>query len=112
MRRSLVALSTAMLLFACSTTLPVTGAMERATESFHGSIEGAGYQQGTGILVLVSDRGTTCKGSFVYTSRRQGRGVMTCDDGRSGAFQLAAVGNTGSGSGELVGQRYTFRFGN
>ncbi len=110
MKRSLVILLALACLSSCSSTHPVSGVMERSSESFSGTIEGAGYREGKGTLVLVSDRRTTCRGDFVYTSRRQGRGVLSCDDGRSGPFQIAAVGSSGSGFGELAGQRYTFRF--
>ncbi len=110
MNRSLAIVMGAALLASCSTVRPVTGVMERSNESFTGSIEGSGYREGKGTLVLVSDHKTTCRGDFVYTTRRQGRGVLSCDDGRSGPFQIAAVGSAGSGSGDLSGQRFTFRF--
>ena len=110
MNRLFAILVAAALLSACTSTRSVTGVMERSTESFSGTIEGAGYREGKGTLVLVSDHKTTCRGDFVYTTRRQGRGVLSCDDGRSGPFQIAAVGNSGSGSGDLSGQRFTFRF--
>lgn len=110
MKPTLAIISAVVLLASCSTAHPVAGAMERSNETFSGTIEGAGYREGKGTLVLVSDHKTTCRGDFVYTTRRQGRGVLTCDDGRSGPFQIAAVGSSGSGFGDLSGQRYTFQF--
>lgn len=95
----------------CSSVRPITGQMERTDETFSGSISGSGYRDGTGELVLVSSRHATCRGGFTYTSRRRGEGVLTCDDGRTGPFHVAGVGGSGSGAGELSGQRFTFRFG-
>ena len=99
-----------VVLAGCAASRPVTGQMERSNETFTGSISGAGYREGKGELTLVSSRKATCRGSFVYTTRRRGEGVLNCDDGRTGPVHIAAVNATGSGYGELAGQRFTFTF--
>jgi hypothetical protein len=84
--------------------------MERSNETFSGSIAGSGIKGGTGELVLISSRKATCRGSLVNTSRRRGEGVLNCDDKRTGTFRITGARGTGSGSGELSGQRYIFTF--
>jgi hypothetical protein len=84
--------------------------MERSDETFSGTITGSGYHEGSGELTLVSSRRATCRGSYVYTSRRRGEGILSCDDGRTGSFHLAAVYANGSGTGDLGGQRFNFSF--
>lgn len=111
MKAVLIAAIVVASLTACSTTRPVDGRMEKSDESFRGSITGSGYREGTGELTLLSSHRATCRGSFVYTSRRRGEGTLTCDDGRSGSFHVASIGESGSGVGELAGQRFTFTIG-
>ncbi len=97
-------------LSACTAVRGINGRMEQGDETFRGSISGSGYREGSGEMTLVSNHQVTCKGSFVYTSRRRGEGVLNCGDGRSGAFHVWAVNNVGNGVGELNGRRFTFRF--
>lgn len=106
-----VALVVSIALASCAASMPVAGQMQRGDETFSGTVTGNGYRSGTGVLTLVSSRKSTCAGNFVYTSRRRGEGVLNCDDGRTGPFHVAAVGATGTGAGELSGQRFTFTFG-
>jgi hypothetical protein len=107
---AIIGLCSVALMAGCAASRPVAGQMERSSETFSGSIAGSGYRAGTGQLTLRSSSSATCRGSFVYTSRRRGEGVLNCDDGRSGPFHVAAVNNSGSGFGELNGQRFTFTF--
>ena len=100
----------ALALTACATVSPLNGRMEMTGETFTGTVTGMGPRGGSGDLTLVSSQGGTCRGSFVYTSRRRAEGVLTCSDGRSGPFHLAAIASTGSGFGELRGSRFTFTF--
>ena len=104
------AIAATIALSGCAATRPVTGQMDRSNETFTGSITGSGYREGKGELTLVSSRKATCRGSFVYTTRRRGEGVLNCDDGRSGPVHIAAVNSNGNGYGELAGQRFTFTF--
>ena len=99
-----------VLLTACASSIPVSGRMERTNETFEGSIANSGRRGATGELTLVSNRKSTCRGTFVNTSARRGEGVLNCDDGRTGNFRLAGTGKVGTGSGELSGQRFTFTF--
>ena len=96
-------------LSACSLTLPVRGQIQNSDETFTGSA--TGYLGGSGNLTITSNKGTVCSGDFVYVTRREGEGVFTCDDGRSGPFQFVSTGSFGTGHGSLGGQIFTFTFG-
>lgn len=96
-------------LMACSMTLPVRGQIQNSDETFTGTA--TGHLDGGGELLIVSNKGATCKGNFVYVSNRDGEGVFTCDDGRTGPFQFVSTGTRGTGYGDLGGQRFTFTFG-
>ena len=99
----------AALLASCSMTLPVRGQLQNSNETFTGTA--TGYMNGGGNLTIVSNKGATCKGNFVYVTRRSGEGVFTCDDGRTGPFEFVSTGTSGTGHGDLGGQRFTFTFG-
>jgi hypothetical protein len=98
-----------LLLTACSMTLPVQGFVQNSDESFSGSA--TGYMDGSGHLSIVSSKGTTCSGNFVYVNSRRGEGVFQCSDGRSGPFWFVSTGTRGTGYGTLGGQNFTFTFG-
>lgn len=83
--------------------------MQNSDETFTGTA--TGYMDGGGNLTAVTDKGATCTGSFVYVSGRNGEGIFTCDDGRSGPFQFVSTGKRGTGYGDLGDQRFTFTFG-
>ena len=91
-------------------TLPVRGQIQNSGEVFTGTA--TGYMNGGGDLTIVSSNGATCTGNFVYETRRRGAGVFTCDDGRTGPFEFVSTGTSGTGFGDLGGQRFTFTFGN
>jgi len=99
----------AVLLASCSMTLPVRGQIQNTDEAFTGTA--TGYLDGGGNLAIVSNKGAACKGNFVYVSGRNGEGVFSCDDGRSGPFKFVSTGSRGTGYGDLGGQRFTFTFG-
>lgn len=98
-----------VLLASCSMTLPVRGNVMNSSETFTGTA--TGYMDGGGNLTLVTSNGATCTGNFVYVSRRDGDGVFTCDDGRTGPFTFVSTGTRGTGQGELGGERVIFTFG-
>lgn len=100
----------ALALSACSMTLPVRGQVQNSDELFTGSA--TGYMDGGGNLTIVSSKGATYKGNFVYVTRRNGEGIFTCTDGRTGPFTFVSTGTSGTGYGDLGGQRFTFTFGN
>lgn len=93
----------------CSMTLPVRGQVQDSEETFSGTA--TGYIDGGGTLKIVSSRGTVCEGNFVYVTRREGSGVFSCDDKRSGPFQFVSTGTRGTGTGTLGNQRFIFTFG-
>lgn len=90
-------------------TLPVQGVVTGGTETITGTA--TGYMNGGGTLTIVTSKGTTCKGNFVYVTKRNGEGVFQCDDGRSGPFRFVSTGASGTGYGDFNGQRFTFTFG-
>lgn len=94
----------------CSMTLPVRGQIQNSDETFSGTA--TGYLNGGGNLVVTSSKGASCTGDFVYVTRRNGEGVFNCNDGRTGPFQFVSTGTSGTGYGDLGGQRFTFTFGN
>ena len=93
----------------CSLTLPVKGVFQNSTETFTGTA--TGYMNGTGVLTITSSSGTVCKGNFVYETRRTGKGIFTCGDNRSGPFEFSSSGSSGTGVGDLGGQKFVFTFG-
>jgi len=93
----------------CSMTLAVRGASADGDETFSGVA--TGYMDGGGNLKVVLSSGAACSGSFVYVNRRQGSGVFTCTDSRSGPFEFVSTGTRGAGTATLGGKRFTFTFG-
>lgn len=93
----------------CSMTLPVKGQVQNSAETFTGTA--TGYIDGGGNLKIVSSKGAVCEGNFVYTNRREGKGVFNCDDKRSGPFEFVSTGSRGTGFGDLSGERFIFTFG-
>src|SRR3546814_18324623 len=92
-------------LSACSMTLPVSGLVQNSDETFSGTA--TGYADGGGDLKVVSNKGAVCEGSFVYVTYREGEGVFSCSDGRSGPFQFVSTGRRGTGYGNLSGENFT-----
>ena len=110
-KHSFSALAVAGLLIAaalagCASPLALSGQVQNSRETLTGSA--SRDSQGTGTLTLVSSTGALCHGDFVFTSRRFARGTLTCDDQRSGAFQMASTNFKGTGSGTLGRERFTF----
>lgn len=101
-------LAIALTLGGCSMTLPVNGHVEGTGEVFTG--EATGYSDGGGTLDIASPK-TSCKGQFVYVTRREGKGTFTCADGRSGPFEFVSTGTRGTGTGDFGGKRFIFTFG-
>jgi hypothetical protein len=100
--------SMAVALGGCSMTLAVNGHVEGTGETFTGSA--TGYADGGGTLEIASAK-TSCKGNFVYTTRREGKGTFICADGRTGPFEFVSTGTRGTGTGDFGGRRFLFTFG-
>lgn len=105
----LLALLCAGALAGCSITLPVRGQLQTTDETFVGKATGG--LDGAGSLTVTTSKGVVCSGDFVYVSKRQGQGVFTCTDKRSGPFEFVSTGTRGTGFGVLGGERFTFTFG-
>jgi hypothetical protein len=99
----------ALLVAGCSITLPVRGTTANGDETFTGTA--TGYIDHSGTLQISSSKGTSCAGDFVYINSRQGQGVFTCTDGRSGPFDFVSTGTHGAGTGRLGDKLFTFTFG-
>lgn len=99
----------AVVLAACSLTLPVHGQFESGDETFTGTA--TGYLDRSGDLTVTSTKGLMCTGTFVYVTSRTGEGVFNCSDGRSGPFTFVSTGQRGNGRGYLGDQNFTFTFG-
>lgn len=108
-KKAIPLLLSVLVLAGCSMTLPVRGMIQDTPETFTGSA--TGYMDGHGTLEITSSAGAKCKGDFVYVTSRQGSGVFSCDDGRSGPFEFVSTGKRGNGTGALSGRRFTFTFG-
>lgn len=102
-------IAAALLVSACSVTVPVHGFVQNTSEVFSGTT--TGYLDGSGTLTVTSNNGTPCSGDFVYVTNRSGEGVFHCSDGRSGPFSFASAGMHGTGRGSLGGDIFTFTFG-
>ena len=109
MKSVLLAALAGLVVAGCSTTLPVQGQLGDGSDRFTGSA--TGYLDGAGTLEIVSERGVSCVGEFVYVNERRGEGTFICDDGRSGPFTFVSTGMRGVGSGTLSGRTFTFSFG-
>jgi hypothetical protein len=99
----------ALALGGCSMTLPVTGSLEDGSETFTGSA--TGYMDGGGTLTLISNKGLSCTGTFVYVTRRDGKGTFNCTNGQSGPFEFVSTGTRGTGTGRIGSRPFTFSFG-
>jgi len=109
MYRTGFALSVVLAAMGCSMTLPVSGQMASGGEKFTGTA--TGYADGGGTLTIVSNKGRSCSGNFVYLTGRSGQGVFKCSDGQSGPFTFVSTGTRGTGTGEIGGKAFTFTFG-
>lgn len=109
MKKSLACAAFALSLSACSMTLPVSGQMEAGNETFTGTA--TGYADGGGTLTIVSNKGRSCTGNFVYVTHRSGQGIFKCSDGQSGPFEFVSTGTRGTGTGNIGGHPFTFTFG-
>ena len=89
----------------CSTT-SLRGQIQNGNETFTGTVRR--YIDGTSKLTMVSSKGAKCTGYF----NRKREGLFTCDDGRSGSFEIVSTGGKKTGEGDLGGQHFTFTFGN
>ncbi|KRB86333.1 hypothetical protein ASE00_06345 [Sphingomonas sp. Root710] len=92
-------------------TVAVKGVLG-ADEALSGSL--TQYSDG-GTIELFGGARTHCVGSFTYKRGAKdalfGRGMLVCDDRRSGPFSFALKGmKHGSGTGTLSGQPYSFTF--
>jgi hypothetical protein len=98
-----------LVLSGCSMTVPVEGQSSDGGETFTG--KATGYTDGSGSLSIVSNKGLSCSGNFVYVTPRTGSGTFTCLNGQSGPFNFVSTGTHGSGTGKIGDRTFTFTFG-
>ncbi len=108
MKKRLILLLIAVTAQAC-TSLAVKGQLQNSTETFTGSV--SNEINGSGLLKLISSKGAVCDGLVDYFEYEHGRGVLSCDDGRKGPFELQASGSSGTGYGSLGSEQFNFSFG-
>lgn len=101
--------ATFLLMAAAACSMSVQGVVQGTDETFTGKAT-AGID-GSGTLNIVSNKGPTCSGRFVYETDSRGAGVFICSDGRSGPFQFVATISGGVGGGTLGDRNFTFTFG-
>ena len=104
----LLILSTAFFV-SCTVTLPVQASTSDGKEAFTGTATGG--MDGSGTIFLKSNKGLIVTGDFVYINSRQGSGVFTTNDGRTGPFNFVSTGMRGNGTGIIGNQNITFSFG-
>lgn len=97
------------LLGGCVAQHQVTGVVEGGDEVFSG--QALRSPDMAGSLMVISNRGVQCVGSYVFTEPRLGTGSFRCSDGRTGPFKFASTGLRGTGVGSLGNKRFTFTFG-
>lgn len=67
---------------------------------------------GSGTIQLVSNRGLSCVGKYIYIDASHGRGNLDCNNGSTGEFEFtASAWSSGYGSGILDGRLFKFTFG-
>jgi len=87
--------------------MKVVGQMTDGSETFRGTAVG----RDAGTITMVSTKGRSCRGDFVYIGNRQGAGTFVCSDGQSGRFEFLTIGYRGTGTGQIGGKQFTFSFG-
>ncbi len=98
----------ALMLSGCSVTLAVRGQVDARREMFVGTV--VAQINAGGTISVTSDKGAVCQGEYVVLTAREGRGTLTCQDGRSGPFEFVTTGRRGTGYGRLGGDAFTFTF--
>jgi hypothetical protein len=108
MMRLAIAISMMLAAGGCSFSRQIHGVVEGTGETFVGTA--TGNTDDTGSVEIRSAR-TVCRGSFVYTTFRQGAGTAVCDDGRKGPFSFQSPGwRGGTGTGTFGRRRVIFTF--
>jgi hypothetical protein len=110
--QSFVVAAIAVLAFiapAYAISLPIQGEVLNSTENFTGMA--IVHILGDGNLTLTTNKGVKCKGDFVHTSQREGKGTVICEDGRLGTFAFVTAGFSGTGTGKIGAENFDFRIG-
>lgn len=110
MRRTLLATLAAMGLAACDSTAALKGETDDG-ELFTGTATASVTTlRPSGTLSLVSNKGTTCLGTYVYDDGRRGKAMYNCSNGESGQARIDA--NTMTGEGTIGSRRFNFGLAN
>jgi hypothetical protein len=106
-----VVVAAGLLVAACDTSAPVR-AVTSDGEQFTGTAIATGAWDTSGTLNLVSNRGLTCVGQFVYDGivGPTGKATFNCNNGEAGSAQLNGVTN-GTGEGTIGSRKITFTWG-
>jgi hypothetical protein len=110
-KAALGAMATALLAGACDSSVKMTGATPDG-ETFTGTATATGAWDTSGPIHLISNRGLTCLGSFVFEGIMGPAGKMsfTCNNGETGQATMYGV-LSGTGEGTIGNRPITLRWG-
>lgn len=111
MKKLFVAAALAALLAACDSSVKMMGATPDG-ETFTGTATATGAWDTSGPIHLISNRGLTCVGSFVFEGIMGPAGKMsfTCNNGENGQATMYGV-LSGTGEGTVGNRPISLRWG-
>jgi hypothetical protein len=115
MNKKIISILIMLTLTACAHSFPVHGDFGKGDENFIGTTV-AYPMNGTGDLMITTDRGVKCNGTWTFIDRPiTGAGNFECADGRKGTFNFTSEspnGMNGIGIGRTTkGQPMKFSYG-
>lgn len=111
MRKLVGILAIMALVSACDSSVKMTGSTPDG-EAFTGTATATGAWDTSGPVQLISNRGLTCVGSFVFEGIMGPAGEMkfTCNNGETGQVRMYGV-LSGTGEGTIGQRPITLRWG-
>lgn len=111
MKRTILVSIALLTVAACDTSILMKGSADDG-EVLTGTATATGAWDVSGPLQLISNRGATCIGRFVYEgiAGPNGKATFTCNDGRTGEFNMSGL-NNGNGYGTLGGKPIRLQWG-
>ncbi len=88
----------------------VRGHIDKSTETFSG-IAITEISDLKGMIKVSSSKGASCRADFAFKYSHTAGGIMNCDDGRSGPFELNQEENGAVGYCNLSGENFLFTSG-
>ena len=111
MKKLFAAAIAVAMLSACDSSVKMTGSTPDG-EQFTGTATATGAWDTSGPIHLISNRGLTCVGSFVFDGIMGPAGKMTftCNNGETGQANMYGV-LAGTGQGTIGDRPITLRWG-